>query len=63
MGDLVNLNRYRTSKQRKADDRRAPMNREKFGRSKAQTDREDKLRRQIEEALEEKRLEGSEDPD
>jgi len=62
MGDLVNLNRYRKSKQRKAEDRRAAMNREKFGRSKAETEREAKLRGQAEKALEGKKLEDAEDP-
>ena len=58
MGDLVNLSRYRKSKLRKADDQRAAINREKFGRSKAETERESKLRTQSEKALEDKKLDG-----
>jgi hypothetical protein len=62
MGDLVNLNRYRKSKQRKADERHAAMNREKFGQSKAETERSDKLRRRIEKTLAGKKIESPEDP-
>ena len=61
MGDLVNLNRYRKSKLRKADDRRAAINREKFGRSKAEAERDGKLRGQAEKSLDDKKLEGPEE--
>ena len=59
MGDLVNLNKYRKTKQRREDDRQAAINREKFGRNKAETDRERLLRRQADQALEGNKL----DPD
>ena len=59
MGDLVNLNKYRKTKQRREDDRQAAINREKFGRNKAETDRERQLRRQADQTLEGKKL----DPD
>ena len=63
MGDLVNLNRYRKSKLRKADDRRAAINREKFGRSKAESERDNKLRSRTAKGLDDKKLEGPDDPD
>jgi hypothetical protein len=59
MGDLVNLNKYRKTKQRRESDRQAAINREKFGRNKAETDRERLLRRQSDQAIEGKKL----DPD
>ena len=36
MGDLVNLNKFRKAKQRRNLDATAAINREKFGRSKAE---------------------------
>jgi hypothetical protein len=62
MGDLVNLNRYRKSKLRQAGDRRAAINREKFGRSKADAERDSKLRGQGEKSLDDKKLEGPDEP-
>jgi hypothetical protein len=57
MGELVNLNKYRKARQRLDDNRRAISNREKFGRSKAQTEREKLLHQQDEKTLEGKKLE------
>ena len=37
MGDLVNLNKFRKAKQRRAEEVQAGINREKFGRTKAET--------------------------
>jgi hypothetical protein len=37
MGDLINLNKFRKAKQRRAEDDQAAINREKFGRTKAET--------------------------
>lgn len=40
MGDLVNLNKFRKAKQRRNQDATATINREKFGRSKAERGRD-----------------------
>ena len=37
MGDLVNLNKFRKAKQRQDEEDQAAINREKFGRTKAET--------------------------
>ena len=37
MGDLVNLNKFRKAKQHRTDEDQAAINREKFGRTKAET--------------------------
>ena len=37
MGDLINLNKFRKAKQRRAEEVQAGINREKFGRTKAET--------------------------
>lgn len=39
MGDVVNLNRYRKSRNRAEAERKAEENRVKFGRTKAEKDR------------------------
>lgn len=44
MGDLVNLNKFRKAKQRRNQDATATINREKFGRTKAETDRDQQQR-------------------
>ncbi len=56
MGDLVNLNKYRKSRQRQSESRQAAINREKFGKSKAEAARETARRTQEEKALDEKKL-------
>ena len=61
MGDIVNLNKYRKAKQRVSDAREAQINREKFGRNKAQTSRDRLQRRQEEKALDGKKLEDGSD--
>jgi Domain of unknown function (DUF4169) len=57
MGELVNLNKYRKARQRLDDNRRAMNNREKFGRSKAETERGKRERRLDDETLDGKKLE------
>ena len=44
MGDLVNLNKFRKAKQRRNQDATAAINREKFGRSKAERGRDQQQR-------------------
>jgi hypothetical protein len=44
MGDLVNLNKFRKAKQRRNQDATATINREKFGRTKAEKDRDQQQR-------------------
>ncbi len=44
MGDLVNLNKFRKAKQRQTEEVQAGFNREKFGRTKAETKRDRKTR-------------------
>ena len=56
MGDLVNLNKFRKAKQRRVDVDQAAINREKFGRTKADTKQARQARERAEKALEEKRL-------
>ena len=58
MGDLVNLNKFRKARQRRADDGQAAINREKFGRTKAETNQGRQAREQDEKALDAKKLEG-----
>jgi uncharacterized protein DUF4169 len=54
MGDLVNLNKFRKAKQRRAEEVQAGINREKFGRTKAET----KIDRQTRDKAD-KRLDGA----
>lgn len=61
MGDLVNLNKYRKSKKRNAADRQAAMNRDKFGRSKAEIRHAEALREEMRKTLEGKKLEDRND--
>ena len=61
MGDVINLNKYRKTKQRASDAREAEINREKFGRNKAQTAQDRLQRRQDDKALDGKKLEDSSD--
>jgi Domain of unknown function (DUF4169) len=61
MGELVNLNKYRKARQRLEDNRRATNNREKFGRSKAHTEREKQERRREQTSLDGKKLESDGD--
>ena len=61
MGELVNLNKYRKARQRLEDNRRAANNREKFGRSKAHTERENQERRREQTSLDGKKLESDGD--
>jgi hypothetical protein len=58
MGDLVNLNKFRKAKQRQSEDVQAGINREKFGRTKADTKRDRKTRERGE-----RQLDGSKLPD
>ena len=51
MGDLVNLNKFRKAKQRRTEEAQAGINREKFGRTKAQTKRDQKSREESEKLL------------
>jgi hypothetical protein len=44
MGDLINLNKFRKAKQRQTEEVQAGINREKFGRTKAETKRDRKTR-------------------
>jgi hypothetical protein len=61
MGDVVNLNKYRKTKQRASETREAEINREKFGRNKAQTAQDRLQRRQDDKSLDGKKLEDSTD--
>jgi len=61
MGDVVNLSRYRKTKQRQDEQRQAAINREKFGKTKAETERDRLRRQQQEKALDGKRLDDSSD--
>ena len=61
MGDVVNLNKYRKTKQRASETREAEISREKFGRNKAQTAQDRLQRRQDDKALDGKKLEDSTD--
>jgi hypothetical protein len=56
MGDLVNLNKFRKAKQRRVEEDQAAINREKFGRTKADTKQVRQARERAEKALEEKKL-------
>lgn len=58
MGDLVNLNKFRKAKQRRADEDQAAINREKFGRTKAESKQTRQAREQDDKALDAKKLEG-----
>ena len=57
MGDLVNLNKFRKAKQHRTDEDQAAINREKFGRTKAETKLDRRPREQDEKALAAKKLE------
>jgi hypothetical protein len=57
MGDLVNLNKFRKAKQRQAEEDQAAINREKFGRTKAETKQGRRSHEQHEKALDAKKLE------
>ncbi len=63
MGDLVNLNKFRKAKQRRTDEDEAAINREKFGRTKAETKQGRQAREQDEKALDAKKLETERDGD
>jgi hypothetical protein len=56
MGDLVNLNKFRKAKQRRVEEDQAAINREKFGRTKADTKQAREARERAEKALEDKKL-------
>jgi hypothetical protein len=56
MGDLVNLNKFRKAKQGRVDEDQAAINREKFGRTKAEAKQARQARERAEKALEEKKL-------
>src|SRR5258708_36049163 len=56
MGDVVNLNKYRRTKQRASETREAEINREKFGRNKAQTAQDRLQLRQDDKAVDGKKL-------
>ena len=57
MGDVVNLNKFRKARQRQAEERRGAINREKFGRTKAETRQGQLFRDRHERALDARRLE------
>jgi hypothetical protein len=57
MGDLVNLNKFRKAKQRRDEEDEAAINREKFGRTKAETKQGRQARERAERALGAKKLE------
>lgn len=57
MGDLVNLNKYRKAKQHLDDNRQATINREKFGRSKAEIERDRRERRLDDKSLDDRKIE------
>ena len=59
MGDLVNLNKFRKAKQRRSEETQAGINREKFGRTKAETKRDRKTREGGERALDGSKLPGA----
>jgi Domain of unknown function (DUF4169) len=61
MADVVNLNRYRKAKQRQLERRQAIVNCEKFGRSKAQSDRERRQQDQERHRLDAKKLDQDDD--
>ena len=63
MGDLVNLNKFRKAKQRQVEEDQAAINREKFGRTKAETILARRLRERAEKTLKDKKLEGDGDKD
>jgi hypothetical protein len=56
MGDLVNLNKFRKAKQRQTEETQAGINREKFGRTKAETKRDHKTREREKHQLDGSRL-------
>ena len=56
MGDLVNLSKFRKAKQRRNQDAQAAINREKFGRTKAEKDRDQTDREQRDKLLDGSRL-------
>jgi len=60
MGDLVNLNKFRKAKQRQSEDVQAGINREKFGRTKAETKRDRKTREREKRQLDGTKLPGEE---
>lgn len=51
MGDVVNLNRFRKKKAREEKARRAETNRRLHGRTKAERQREDVLKKRLEDKL------------
>ena len=58
MGDLVNLNKFRKAKQRRTEEAQAGINREKFGRTKAETKRDRKTRESADRQLDGSKLPG-----
>jgi hypothetical protein len=65
MGDLVNLSKFRKAKQRQAEEDKSAINREKFGRTKAETTEARRLREKQDKALDARKLEreGGKDKD
>jgi hypothetical protein len=63
MGDIVNLNRYRKGLKARDEKRAAAVNRNKFGRNKAELLEMKSARARAERALDGKRIESDPKPD
>ncbi len=62
MGDLVNLNKFRKARQRRAEEIQAGINREKFGRTKAETKADRVTRDKAEKLLDGAKVEDDDKP-
>jgi hypothetical protein len=62
MGDLVNLNKFRKAKQRRVEEDQATINREKFGRTKAEAKQDRQARERQDKALDDRKLKGDDSP-
>lgn len=66
MGKVVNLNKFRKRKAKEQREKQAEVNRRLHGRTKAERERDELQKRQLEKALEGKRLEptgGGDEPE
>jgi hypothetical protein len=59
MGNVVNLNKFRKRKAKEQREKQADTNRRLHGRTKAERERDELQKRQLEKGLEGKRLEPS----
>lgn len=57
MAEIINLNRFRKERQRKAQAKTAEENRTRFGRSKSERDLAETIARKVEKALDDKKIE------